>query len=723
MSKLFTLGVVLSAKDMLSPIIGKTVDRFSDMNDKAKELQESIGGLDKTSAKATMALRGIDEELKELAKRKLKLREEFKSGAINAELFQRKMRSIENIERSLNSRRLKLHEELKKSVYEANRLDRELRSIERRKKAINALASFGKGATIVGTALTGAGLMTRSMSRTPIESFAELEEAQTQLKITLMDAQGEVGKWFNMINKQAIELGNKLPGTTADFYKIAIALKSLGIGAESIAGGVLKSAAYLAVALKGMGVSYEEAAVATAKFREAMGIADKDLLKFIDLIQRTAYTGVRLEEMKYAFSKVGATLKGLGISGYEAAQKITPLIGMLIKAGFSGESVGTNLGNVIQAAMKFEGSKAQKMALRYGIDLRFTDADGKFLGIEHLVKELEKLKEIADDTQRLKIIEKIFGSGEAANMANVLIRNGVEGYKAYQKQLANQADINRKVEASLKTLNALWEAFTGTLTNVFAIVGEQVAPALKWLTEQLNDFADWLTTISKEFPGTTKWISIVVVGLSALVTVLGAASIAFGIAAKGLSMLFAVVKLSPLGLIVSGLLAAGWALKWAYEKFEWFRNFVDKTWSGIKSIFSFSPFGAVVKAWQPLFDWLYNRFEWFRKFTDSIVSVGVKIKNWLFGEDDKRTKVGKAVKNITVGAAVATSAAIGADNMHNRFQVAQPQPSQQKRIVKHETNHYTINVHVKSDARPEEIARAVQKALQQRRQRSFEDDE
>ena len=634
MSKLLTLGIVLTAKDLMSPILGKTINKFSDFNEKAKELQKNMDKFDKISLKTTFRLKEIDKKLEDLKKQKINLQEKFKKGEISAKNFELKLKAIKNIEKSLNNQKLKLKDELRESVENAEDLDYQLRKVNTKMKAMQKLASFSKKVTIFGTFAIGAGEMTKSWSKAPVESFMELEEAQTQLKVTLMNAQGEVGKWFNLIDKQAKELGNRLPGTTADFYKIAIKLKSLGISAKSITGGVLKSAAYLAVVLKGMGVSYEEAAEATAKFREAMGITDKNLLKFIDLIQRTAYTGVKLQELQYAFSKVGATLKGIGISGYEAARGITPLIGMLIKAGFSGESVGTNLGNIITAAMKFKGSKAQQAALQAGIDLRFTDENGKFLGIDNMMKQLEKLKAIKNDALRLKIVQSIFGTGEAANMVNVLIQKGTKGYKEYLKQMQNQADINKKVEASLKTLSAMWEAFTGTLTNIFAIIGQQVAPALKWVTEKLNGLADGITKLSQEHPILTKIISFAIVGFSGAAIAVGTLSLMIGMAtrafglfvspvvdavgwvikyAKNLKIATAVQKvfnfvanMNPFArfITIASLVVTG--LVWMYNKFDWFRNFIDGVWKFVKKIFNWSPLGIVVNNWNSIVNFFNN---------------------------------------------------------------------------------------------------------------------
>ena len=634
MSKLLTLGIVLTAKDLMSPILGKSLNKFSEFNNKAKELQKSMEGLDRASLKTTFRLKEIDKKLENLKKQKINLEEKFKKGEISAKNFEIKLKAIKNIEESLNNQKLKLKDELKESVNNAEELEYQFEKINAKMKIMQKLASFSKKATIFGTAAIGVGEMTKGWAKAPVESFMELEEAQTQLKITLMNAQGETGKWFNLIDKQAKELGNRLPGTTADFYKIAIKLKSLGISSKSITGGVLKSAAYLAVVLKGMGVSYDEAAEATAKFREAMGITDKNLLKFIDLIQRTAYTGVKLQELQYAFSKVGATLKGIGISGYEAAKGITPLIGMLIKAGFSGESVGTNLGNIITAAMKFKGSKGQQLAIQAGVDLRFTDENGKFLGTENMMKQLEKLKAIKNDALRLKIVQSIFGTGEAANMVNVLIQKGTTGYKQYLKQLEKQASINKKVEASLKTLSAMWEAFTGTLTNIFAIIGQQVAPALKWITEKLNEMADGLTEFSEKHPLLTKIISFVIVGFSGAAIAVGTLSLMIGIAtrafglfvspvvdavswvikyAKNLKIATAIQKvfnfvtnMNPFArfITIASLVVTG--LVWMYNKFDWFRNFVGGVWEFIKKVFNWSPLEIIVKNWNNIVNFFNN---------------------------------------------------------------------------------------------------------------------
>src|SRR5574341_2398983 len=87
------------------------------------------------------------------------------------------------------------------------------------------MQSWGRTALIAGGIVGGAMLL-------PARAFAELEDASTRLGVTLMQADGGIPAAFAAIEKQAIALGNKLPGTSADFLNMAASLGALGISPE-----------------------------------------------------------------------------------------------------------------------------------------------------------------------------------------------------------------------------------------------------------------------------------------------------------------------------------------------------------------------------------------------------------------------------------------------------------------------------------------------------------
>lgn len=617
MDKMLALGIVLSAKDMFSPVLSKLNGGIGDVLKNTDAMAAKKIDLNQKLDKATLSADGldrqikeIDDELKTLNAKKIKLDEQFKSGEISAEKFGAELTKIERKKSLLDSKKLRLSDELDATTQSAKKLEDELNKIDkaaRFEKIGKALNDVSKNASLAGTALMGVSVASRGAAETVIKSYVDFEDAQIQLKNTLMKSDGSVSPFFKAISDEATKLGSALPGTTADFFKMASTLKSLGVEEKSIVGGALKSAAYLGSVLK---IPYEEAAEATAKFKQAMGITDDELLNFIDDIQRMSHMGVKVGEMSFAFSKVGATMKGLGLSGLKAARDVEPLIGMLIKGGASGETVGTNLGQMMNNAVKFKGSKGDKELKKQGVSLNFTDDKGNFKGVTNMVKELEKLKKIKGDAARISAIEAIFGTGEAAGMAKTLMNEGTAGLEKFNNEMKAQADINQRAAEASKGLGNMWEAMTGSLTNLYGIIGGSLAPEMKGMTDWFGRATNAMTDFAEKHPAITKFVGAAVLGLTVVTGVLGALGVAVGAAAFGFKALGVwtalstvatwagvaaqtafnlVFAASPIGMFIRGLLVVVAVGKILYNRFKPFADLVDKIVSGVGSFFGMSP--------------------------------------------------------------------------------------------------------------------------------------
>lgn len=457
------------------------------------------------------------------------------------------------------------------------------------------IGTFSTAMTKIGTVSQGAFTMTRGFAETAIKSFVDLEEAQTQLKNTLMKSDGTVSPFFKSISDEATKLGNKLPGTTADFYAMASTLKSLGVGESTIVGGALKSAAYLGVVLKSKGVTYEEAATATAKFKEAFNVADDDLISFIDDIQRMSHTGLALTDMSYAFSKVGATMKGIGKTGITAAKEVSPLIAILGKT-YTGETVGTGLSTMIKNSIAIGNKEIG------GIKFNFMDKNGKFAGMENMVRQIEKVKKLSSDSERQSVLKKLFGEGEQLGMAMVLMDGGIEKIERTKKELAAQADITKRANEASKTLGATWEAMMGTVTNLYAALGGSLKPEMESIINKFNTVSAAVTSFSEKHPAVTKFVGAAVFGFVGLAAVLGTLGIAVGAVAFGIKSLGIwtaistlatwagvaaqtafnlVFSASPIGLFIRGLMVAVMVGKLLYDRFKPVKDLIDSILSGI----------------------------------------------------------------------------------------------------------------------------------------------
>jgi hypothetical protein len=398
-----------------------------------------------------------------------------------------------------------------------NRMNKNLAVFRRR------LEHTGQGAGIMAAGLAAALAI-------PARAYMELEQATSQLQNTLMLKGGVIPKQFAAIEKIAVELGNKLPGTTADFMAMASTLKSLGMSANTIQGGALEAVANLGVVGKPLGVTYETAASAVAKFSNSLGVAQGDLVPFADTVQRAMHLGVDLTQMEYALSRIGGVLGAMGQSGKGVANNLVPLVALLSRQGLHGEEIGTGLAEIIQV---------------------FAQA-GKFSSVEKMVKDLEKLYKISGKDRIKKFIE-LFGKDHAKKALMI----GKGGYQAIVGEMKEQASLQERINNSLGTTQNLLEAMTGTATNAAAALGKTYDPELKEAATWMNRLAE---TVGKWIPDNKKAIK----GTLMMATAFVAFKVAVYGAAVAIGFLNGVLSLSPVGWFIrllalgAGLIIANW---------------------------------------------------------------------------------------------------------------------------------------------------------------------
>ena len=387
----------------------------------------------------------------------------------------------------------------------------------------SAMKSAGTQAVITG------GVMAAGLSQ-PIKAFADAEDAATELKVSMMNASGTVAPEFEKISALATELGNRLPGTTADFQTMMTVLKQNGIESQSILDGVGKSTAHLAVALK---MPFDEAAQFAARMATATDVANDKMLDFMDSIAKTRNVGVQVEEMKMAFGRSGGKLKELGIQGLEASQKMSVLYAMLIKTGLSGETVGTGFSSMLGAVQDYTygltkgGIAAKQMLDGKGIKLDLLDKNGKLKDVRSMIGEFQKLNTLDAET-KATVMNSLVGKGQDAQMLSTLIEGGTAAYDAMNKKMQEQADLNTKVEQQLGTLKNAWDAATGTAMNALAGFGEAMGGDLKGLADKMGKLSERTGAWMKDHPTMTKWIGRTVLALTGLSLAFGATALAAG---------------------------------------------------------------------------------------------------------------------------------------------------------------------------------------------------
>ena len=464
----------------------------------SKEQEKELRDLTKANKKLTQAQEKNWEKVR-------KLDQALSAAGITAKTFS-------NAQDQLN----KKHDAASKAV-EKQRLAYEKLQNAQNKAAAAKSQMTEAGMRAVGLMYTARGIAdtTRNVLSAPVKAYADTETASTDLRAAMMDNTGKVSAQYKDIDNLATRLGDRLPGTTADFKNLMTMLIRQGMSAQTVLGGTGEAAALLAVQLK---KSPEAAAEMAAKLQDATRGTEKEMLAIMDQVQRLYYAGTDDTNILGAFSKLSPALDTLKIKGEAAMKMMSPLVGMLDQAGLSGESAGNALRKVFTRMMDTE--KIAKVTDGTGISLNFTDGKGEFGGLDKAYEQLAKLKAVNTE-QRLQILQGIFGDdAETLQALNTMIEKGKAGYEEFAKKMEAQASLNQRVNDQLGTLTNLWDAASGTFTNFLAKMGESIAPELKELTKWIGDINEKLSNWAAQNPETANTIMKIVAAVGIFLTVI-----------------------------------------------------------------------------------------------------------------------------------------------------------------------------------------------------------
>lgn len=650
--KLSDAGGQLKSFDQLTQSVSRTGAELDQARLRAQMMMREMSSLESPTKKQTQAL---EAQWRAVSRLEQKQQQETRQmAAARAELYRLGLsagggaRETARIARETERYNRQLAEQ-ERRLREVGERQRKLNAIkakaEKTRELRNSLAGNGAGAMAAGVT-TGMTLLA------PVKAYSESENAANQLAGSMMGPGGKVAPEFEKINRLAVALGDKLPGTTADFQNMMTMLRRQGMSAQVILGGLGESAAYLGVQLQ---MAPTAAAEFAAKLQDATQTSEKDMMNLMDVIQKGFYAGVDSGNMLQGFSKISSAMNIINKKGLEAVKTFAPLLVMADQGSMAGESAGNAYRKIFQAALDADNIKAVNDDLKEkgaGIKFNFSDGKGGFGGLENMYVQLEKLKKLNPETQ-MATMKDLFGNdAETLQALNIMLSKGIEGYRETAAKLENQASLRERVDASLNTLGNKWEAATGTFTNAMASIGETVAPALKSLADWLGELASRLDGFVKRHPSLTSALFKMAAGFAVAATAIGAISLALAsilgpmaivrVSAGMLGLKFASVgglvraALGGIGksilwlgrlmfanpiLAVIGLIAAGAIYIWqnwdtlgpkfkamwdavcnaTSTAWDWIKEKASAAWEGIKSLFfNYTLPGLIAKNWDAI---------------------------------------------------------------------------------------------------------------------------
>jgi TP901 family phage tail tape measure protein len=327
----------------------------------------------------------------------------------------------------------------------------------------------------------------------PLRAYATLEQAQTDLRVAMMDRNGRVSGSYAAINKEAVDLGNKLPGTTKDFVMGALALKANGTPDSVIAGGGLRASSYLGVLLH---MQQESAAEMVAKARESYALTGPQLIPAADKIQRARFgLGIKPEDITAANTYMASTLNTIGWTGLDNMGQVLAMQGLGQQQGMVGSVFGTNMKDFIQRLALADtrmGKKSKEAEHVRGLmkaagigRFEVFGADGQMVSPVAVAEQMEQFNRLKPQ-ERIEAFHQIFGD-QGGQIAQLLAQKGAAGVREKMGLIDNQGDLNTKLAITTETLGNKFEALTGTVENAAAAMAKPVGNAAKPAIDGLNN--------------------------------------------------------------------------------------------------------------------------------------------------------------------------------------------------------------------------------------------
>ncbi|MGJ8728764.1 phage tail tape measure protein, partial [Neisseria meningitidis] len=271
MPKNLELKIIMSATDKASAAFKKLRNAGDVLGQTIDKLEDEMKGYERAQSRLTKRVEltaKTKEQTKALMKNKLAqkaLKEEIAKTGVPTKAQAKALEKLQNKQEKITDTTIRyqnqieeINKELRKyGAYAADAakaqellekaakktetaLKKQQKAMAAREKAAAAKAQMGDAAMRATTMMyTARGIAdtTRNVLSAPVAAYAQSETASTDLRAAMMDSSGKVGADYQRIDELATRLGDKLPGTTADFKNLMTMLMRQGISAKAVLGG------------------------------------------------------------------------------------------------------------------------------------------------------------------------------------------------------------------------------------------------------------------------------------------------------------------------------------------------------------------------------------------------------------------------------------------------------------------------------------------------------
>nr|DAD61913.1 MAG TPA: minor tail protein [Caudoviricetes sp.] len=244
----------------------------------------------------------------------------------------------------------------------------------------------------------------------------------------------------------------------------------------------------------------------------AFKLPAEEVPKLLDAITAASnYSSADVKDLGEALSKCSASASGMNQNIYDTSAALA----VLANAGVKGSEAGTGLSNIFE---RMANPKNAEVFTNIGVQV--FDAQGKMRSLVDIAEDFNNKTKNMGDAEKQYLAMQAFG--DVGSRAFNKLANNAEAYRKQQQQIKDsQGAMNAAYEEMNQSLGVNLQLAKNSGMAILYKIGEKLAP-------QVKEIADYLTELTKKITqaddGTLDWviaIGKVVVGLFALLKVIG----------------------------------------------------------------------------------------------------------------------------------------------------------------------------------------------------------
>lgn len=501
-----------------------------------------------------------------------------------ARAFNNEVANLNNLRRQVGSTReelANLREEQRIATSNWTRMGESIGETGTRLTKIgDTMKSIGQSMSMYITApIVGIGT---AATRTSIEFEAQMSRVGA--------IAGATAEELKALRQEALDLGSSTSKSASEIAEGQENLAAMGFTVKEIIGampGVISAA-------EASGADMAQTADVMAASLNIFGLKASDATKVADILAQTAnQSAADITDMQYALKYAGPPAAALGVS----MEELSASIGIMTNAGMQGEQAGTTLRAALLGLLD-PSEENSKMMESMGIAI--TDAEGNFVGVSKLVKNLSESMEGQTETQKAATLAALVGTEAVSGMLS-LMQAGPSEIDKMTKSLEGSGGASATAAAQMKdNLKGALDELGGAFETAGITIGSILTPYIKSLAGTIQGLVQRFLDASPAVQKMTVGIAAFAAGIGPLLLIGGGLIGFLGNAATGLATLFPKIAqaggllkwlklgfsalMGPIGIAIGVLTLLGTGFVLLYKNSETFRNGVQNLLLKLKEL-------------------------------------------------------------------------------------------------------------------------------------------